>query len=122
MSGNKSKMNGKSFSKLSSNEKNAVKALLNMGKGTMKSRRNSMFAPRPGQAKKPGKKLTTEEEKEIGQRFFHPKGKTWGQCFGAACTRGSKIAGKITKKTLSMAGRFSRSVAGKGKSKSKKRN
>ena len=48
MSGNKSKMNGKSFSNLSSNEKNAVKALLNIGKGTMKSRRHS----RPGQAKK----------------------------------------------------------------------
>ena len=116
MSGNKSKMNGKSFSKLSSNEKNAVKALLNMGKGTMKSRRNS----RPGQAKKPGKKLTTEEETEIGQRFFHPKGKTWGQCFGAACTRGYKIAGKMSRGTIKIGKRISRSVA--GKSKSKKRN
>ena len=41
-------MNGKSFSNLSLSEQTAVKALLNMGKGTMKSRRHS----RPGQAKK----------------------------------------------------------------------
>jgi hypothetical protein len=118
MSGKNSKMNGKSFSKLSSNEQNAVKALLNMRKGTMKSRRHSMFAPRPGQAKKPGKKsckkLTKKEANNIGQRFF-PKRNPWSkfgkQCVGTACKRSYNIA----KKTLSMASRLSRSMTGKGK-------
>jgi hypothetical protein len=73
-----------------------------------------MFTPRPGQAKKSGKKLTKKEELKIGQRFF-PKRNPWSkfgkQCVGTACKRSYNIA----KKTLSMAGRLSRSATGRGK-------